>query len=93
MSPRGLEADRAATREGLAWSHRSNQRCLEARLWRLDGDLAYRGRETDADAASLHSAVEITAAQAASWAKLRALHFFAGRFSDQTLREQREFMN
>jgi hypothetical protein len=31
---------RAATREGLSWSHRCNQRYLEAELWRVDGELA-----------------------------------------------------
>ena len=80
---------RAATREGLAWSHRCNQRYLEAELWRVDGELAYRSGETEAAAASLRSAVEIARAQGAGWLELRALHSFASRFPDTTLGEQR----
>jgi DNA-binding SARP family transcriptional activator/tetratricopeptide (TPR) repeat protein len=79
---------RAATREGLSWSHRCNQRYLEAELWRVDGELAYRSGETEAAAASLRSAVEVAAAQGAGWLELRALHSFASRFPDQTVREQ-----
>jgi DNA-binding SARP family transcriptional activator len=79
---------RAATREGLSWSHRCNQRYLEAELWRLDGELAYRTGETEAAAASLRGAVETASGQGAGWLELRALHSFASRFPDQTLREQ-----
>lgn len=79
---------RAATREGLSWSHRCNQRYLEAELWRVDGELAYRSGETEAAAASLRSAVEVAVAQGAGWLELRALHSFASRFPDQTVREQ-----
>jgi tetratricopeptide (TPR) repeat protein len=79
---------RVATREGLSWSHRCNQRYLEAELWRVDGELAYCSGEFEAAAASLRSAVDIAAAQGAGWLKLRALHSFARRFPDQTLREQ-----
>jgi hypothetical protein len=79
---------RAATREGLSWSDSHNQRYLEAELRRVDGELAYRTGETEAAAASLRSAVEIASAQGASWLELRALHSFASRFPDQTLREQ-----
>ena len=79
---------RAATREGLSWSESHNQRYLEAELWRVDGELAYRTGETEAAAASLRSAVEIASAQGAAWLELRALHSFASRFPDQTLREQ-----
>jgi DNA-binding SARP family transcriptional activator/tetratricopeptide (TPR) repeat protein len=79
---------RAATREGLSWSHSCNQRYLEAELWRVDGELAYRTGETEAAAASLRRAVEIASAQGAGWLELRALHSFASRFPDQTLREQ-----
>ena len=79
---------RAATREGLSWSHRHNQRYLEAELWRVDGELAYRTGETEAAAASLRSAVEIASTQGAGWLELRALHSFASRFPDETLREQ-----
>jgi tetratricopeptide (TPR) repeat protein len=79
---------RAATREGLSWSHRCNQRYLEAELWRVDGELAYRSGETEAAAASLRSAVDIATAQGAGWMELRALHSLASRFPDQALREQ-----
>lgn len=79
---------RAATREGLSWSQKYNQRYLEAELWRVDGELAYRSGETAAAGASLRSAVEIAAAQGAGWLELRALHSFARRFPDQTLRDQ-----
>jgi tetratricopeptide (TPR) repeat protein len=79
---------RAAAREGLSWSHRSNQRYLEAELWRVDGELAYRCGETEAAAASLRRAVEIASAQGARWLELRALHSIVSRFPDQTLREQ-----
>ena len=76
---------RAATREALAWSQRCNQRYLEAELWRVDGELAYRSGETEAAAASLRSAVEIASAQGAGWLELRALHSFASRFPGETL--------
>jgi DNA-binding SARP family transcriptional activator len=79
---------RAATREALSWSHSCNQRYLEAELWRVDGELAYRTGETEAAAASFRSAVEIASAQGAGWLELRALHSFASRFPDETLREQ-----
>ena len=79
---------RAATREGLSWSHSHNQRYLEAELWRVDGELAHRGGETEAATASLRRAVEIATAQGADWLELRALHSLASRFPDQTVREQ-----
>ena len=79
---------RAATREGLSSSHRCNQRYLEAELWRVDGELAYRSGEREAAAASLRSAVEIASAQGARWLELRALHSFASRFRDRTVRQQ-----
>jgi DNA-binding SARP family transcriptional activator len=75
---------RAAAREGLSWTHRCNQRYLEAELWRADGELAYRSGETEA-AASLRRAVEIARAQGAGWLERRALQSFASRFPDQTL--------
>jgi DNA-binding SARP family transcriptional activator len=81
---------RAATREGISWVQRSNQRYLEAELWRVDGELAYRSGETEAAASSLRQAVEIATAQGAGWLELRALHSFASRFPDPTLREQLE---
>ena len=79
---------RAATREGLSWSDSHNQRYLEAELWRVDGELAHRGGETEAAAASLRRAVEIATAQGAGWLELRALHSLASRFPDQAVREQ-----
>jgi ATP/maltotriose-dependent transcriptional regulator MalT len=83
-----LHEARAATREGLSWTHRWNQRYLEAELWRVDGELAYRSGETDAAAASLGNGVEVAAARGAGWLELRALHSFASRFPDPTLRER-----
>ena len=74
---------RAATREGLSWSHSCNQRYLEAELWRVDGELAYRSGETEAAAASLRNAVKAASAQGAGWLELRALHSFASRFPDR----------
>ncbi len=79
---------RAATREGLSWLHKCNQRYLEAELWRVDGELAYRSGDTEAAAASLRNAVETATTQGASWLELRALHSLASRFPDQTLRQQ-----
>lgn len=82
-----LHAGRAATREGLSLSHRRNQRYLEAELWRVDGELAYRRGESDA-VASLRRAVEVADRQGANWLVLRALHSLARRYPDQTLRKQ-----
>ena len=82
-----LHEGRAATRDGLSWSHRRNQRYLEAELWRVDGELAYRSGASDA-AASLRRAVEVAEAQGARWLELRALHALARRYPDQALREQ-----
>jgi hypothetical protein len=79
---------RAATREGLAWTNKCNQRYLEAELWRVDGELAYRSGETEAAAASLRNAVEIANAQGAGWLALRALHSLASRFPENALRKQ-----
>jgi DNA-binding SARP family transcriptional activator/tetratricopeptide (TPR) repeat protein len=82
-----LREGRAATREGLSLSHRHNQRYLDAELWRVDGELAYRSGESEA-AASLRRAVEMAEAQGADWLELRALHSLASRYPDQALREQ-----
>ncbi|WP_018991405.1 ATP-binding protein [Aromatoleum toluclasticum] len=79
---------RAAAREGLACSQRCRQRYLEAELWRVDGELAYRGGETEAAATSLRRAVEVAHAQGAAWLELRALHALARRFPDRTVQEQ-----
>ena len=83
-----FDQGRAATREGLSWSHSCNQHYLEAELWRVDGELAYRSGEAEAAAASLRNAVELASAQGAGWLELRALHSLASRFPDQTVREQ-----
>ena len=82
-----LHEGRAATREGLSLSHRRNQRYVEAELWRVDGELAYRSGESEA-AGSLRRAVEAADAQGASWLELRALHSLVSRYPDQALREQ-----
>ena len=83
-----FQEGRVAAREGLSLSHGCNQRYLEAELWRVDGELAYRSGETEAAAASMRSAVETATAQGADWLELRALHSSASRFPDQTVREQ-----
>ena len=83
-----FDQGRAATREGLSWSHTCNQRYLEAELWRVDGELAYRSGEAEAAAASLRNAVELASAQGAGWLELKALHSLASRFPEQTVREQ-----
>ena len=83
-----FDQGRAATREGLSWSHRCNQRYLEAELWRVDGELAYRSGEAEGVATSLRNAVELASAQGAGWLELRALHSLVSRFPDQTVREQ-----
>ena len=82
-----LHEGRAATREGLSLSYGRNQHYLEAELWRLDGELAYRCGESDAGA-SLRRAVEVAEAQGASWLALRALHSLVCRYPDHALREQ-----
>jgi ATP/maltotriose-dependent transcriptional regulator MalT len=82
-----LHEGRAATRDGLSLSHRRNQRYLEAELWRIDGELAYRSGETEA-AASLRRAVAVAEAQGASWLELRALHSLASRYPDHAVRKQ-----
>jgi hypothetical protein len=83
-----IDQGRAATREGLSWSQSRNQRYLEAELWRVDGELAYRSGEAEAASASLRSAVELASAQGARWLELRALHSLAMRLPDQTVRER-----
>jgi DNA-binding SARP family transcriptional activator len=83
-----LDQGRAATREGLSWSHRHDQRYLEAELWRVDGELAYRSGEAEAAVAALRSAVERASQQGASWLELNALHSLVRRFPHQTAREQ-----
>jgi DNA-binding SARP family transcriptional activator/tetratricopeptide (TPR) repeat protein len=85
-----LEAGRSATGEALAWSHSRNQRYLEAELWRVDGDLAYRAGEIQPAATSLHRAVETATGQGAGWLELRALQSLARRFPDTAILEQLE---
>jgi ATP/maltotriose-dependent transcriptional regulator MalT len=82
-----LDEGRTATREAISLSRRRNQRYLEAELWRVDGELAYRRGEPDA-AASLRRAVEVADRQGASWLELRALHSLVSRYPDPALREQ-----
>ncbi len=82
-----LDEGRAATREALAWSDLHHQRYLEAELWRVDGELAYRDGEPGARA-SLRRAVEIAHTQGAGWLELRALHSLASRFPDAKARER-----
>ncbi|HET6688920.1 MAG TPA: hypothetical protein VFG82_06085, partial [Rubrobacter sp.] len=81
-----LREGRAATGEGLSLTHHRNQRYLEAELWRVDGELAYRSGASEA-AASLRRAVEVAEAQGARWLALRALHSLISRYPDQALRE------
>lgn len=85
-----LREGRAAAHEALAWSQRCNQRYLDAELWRVDGELAYRSGEGEAAAASLRSAVETAAAGGAGWLELRALHALASRFPDEAARVRLE---
>ena len=80
-----LDQGRAATREALSWSHRHNQGYVEAELWRVDGELAYRSGEPEVAGASLRRAVDVAAAQGADWLELRALHSLVSRFPDQAL--------
>jgi DNA-binding SARP family transcriptional activator len=82
-----LHEGRAATREALSWAEHRSQRYLEAELWRVDGELAYRSGETEA-AESLRRAVEVAQAQGARWLELQALHSLASRYPDQTVRQQ-----
>ena len=87
---RGLAGElpdgRAATREGLTWSRQCGQRYLEAELWRVDGELAYRSGEAEA-AASLRRAFEVASAQGAGLWERRARHSLADRFPDLPVRE------
>jgi tetratricopeptide (TPR) repeat protein len=83
-----LQEGRAATQEGLAWTHRGGQGYLEAELWRLDGELAYRSGDTEAAAASLRNAVDMAAGQGARWPELRALHSLARRFPEPALHDR-----
>ena len=85
-----LHDGRAATQEGLLWSQRHDQRYLEAELWRVDGELAYRSGEEEAAVASFRNAVEVASSQGAVWLELRALHAYALRFPDASLRRQLE---
>jgi DNA-binding SARP family transcriptional activator len=79
---------RAAAREALAWSHQRDQRYLEAEVWRIDGELAFRSGEPAAAADSLHRAIDVASAQGARWLEMRALHSLLGRFPDSAIRQQ-----
>ena len=81
---------RAAIQDALAWTRQRNQRYLESELWRVDGELAYRGGESDAALASLRKAVEVAHTQGAGWLELRALHGLTSRFSERGLRKRLE---
>ena len=83
-----LDRGRAAAREGLSWSDSHDQRYLEAELWRVQGELAYRSGEAEAATASLRRAVDLASAQGAGWLELRALQSLARRFPDRTVLEQ-----
>lgn len=79
---------RAAVHEAIAWTQDRNQRYLEAELWRVDGELAYRLGEPETAAASLRNAVDVARDQGAHWLELRALHALASRYPDQASRER-----
>ena len=79
---------RAAVREALSWTTRSNQRYLEAELLRVDGELAYRCGDSKIAAAILQNAAEVARAQTAGWLELRALHSLASRFPDPASHER-----
>ena len=88
-----LHPARAATREGLSWSHRFNQGYLEAELWRVDGELAFRSGDGEAATTSLDEAVRIAQEQGAAWLEVRALHSLASRSRDPaTLERLRDLM-
>ncbi|MGI9644309.1 MAG: ATP-binding protein, partial [Ilumatobacteraceae bacterium] len=87
-----LQQGRAAMSEALDRSGTTNQRYLEAELRRIDGELAYRGGETEHAITSLRLAVELSDAQGADWLKLRALHSLVGRFPDPTARGELEHL-
>ena len=75
-------------RDALSWTERCNQRYLEAELWRVDGELAYRSGEADVAATSLRQAVTVAENQGAGWLGLRALYSLASRFPDRASRDR-----
>jgi len=77
-----LHEGRAAIREGLSRTDRTDQRYLEAELWRVDGELAHAGGDLEAAASSLHTSRAVAAGQGAGWLVLRALGSHASRFPD-----------
>ncbi len=79
---------RAAIRDAITWTQDRQQRYLEAELWRVDGELAYRLGEAETAMASLRKAVDVAHAQGAGWLELRALHALASRFPDRALHER-----
>lgn len=76
-----LHEGRAAIREALSWTRRTNQRYLEAELLRVDGELAYRSGDADAAAALIREAVDVASAQGAGWLQRKAAQTLAGRFT------------
>jgi tetratricopeptide (TPR) repeat protein len=81
---------RAATTEAFAQSQRGGQHYLEAELWKTDGELAYRGGETDDAAESLRRGAALAEAQEAGWLELRVLHSLLTRFEEPEARRQLE---
>jgi ATP/maltotriose-dependent transcriptional regulator MalT len=75
-----LHEGRAATREALSWTRRTNQRYLEAELLRVDGELAYRSGDADVAAAAMREAVAVASAQGADWLHRKAAQTLANRF-------------
>lgn len=71
---------REAAREALSWSQRHDQLYLEAELWRVDGELAYQGRDSDVATTSLSRAAEIARSQGADWLARKALGTRASLF-------------
>ena len=69
-------------RPQLSWTDRTDQRYLEAELWRVDGELAHAGGDLEAAASSLHTARDLATGQGAGWSALRALRSHASRFPD-----------
>ncbi len=73
---------RAATREAIEWTRKTNQRYLEAELMRVDGELAYHCGDSDAARARLQGAMTVAQAQGAGWLEERARQSLAARFPD-----------
>jgi DNA-binding SARP family transcriptional activator/tetratricopeptide (TPR) repeat protein len=79
------DSGRAAAREGLSWTDRTDQRYLEAELWRVDGELAHGSGYIEAAASSLRTAADVARAHGAVWSAMRALQSHASRFPDDSV--------